>query len=168
MLSSSARIVARRRCPFNAAAVSAVGRSRVQTSNAQPLQTFQARRTMAEMPVPRSSQAKLFGGHPKRDEDWKATVYFYYTAAAIMLIGIQVYAPDTEIESWAQKEAAARLHLKETGQVETFEFGKHYSDMVDAQTLDKFDNFTAKSINYSEDDDEDDDDDDDDDEDDDE
>jgi ESSS subunit of NADH:ubiquinone oxidoreductase (complex I) len=106
------------------------------------------------VPVPRSSQAKLFEGHPT-NEGWESSVFFYYTLSAIMLVGILGFAPDTTISSWAKQEATARLKLKESGVVTEFEFGKHYQDLLQDEAKAAMDKFSIKSMRISEDDDDD-------------
>ena len=120
------------------------------------------KRLMAGMPVPQSSKAKLFEGHP-RNEGWEFTMLWFYSVSAILIVGILGFSPETSIEAWARQEAMARLKLKEAGMTE-FEFGKHYQDH-DEEYRNAWDQFSQKAIIQKEVDDDDEDDEDDEDED---
>jgi len=117
------------------------------------------------MPVPQSMQAKLWQGHPT-SEGWESTMAWWYGTSFALLVAVLGFAPETEIAVWARQEASARLHLKETGAVESLEFGKHYQDVVESQVESNWDKFTLKSLKMNDDDDDDEDDEEDDDEDD--
>jgi len=94
----------------------------------QPLfQQLQQVRTMAEMPVPQSSQAVLFAGHPQK-EGWEGTMMWWYTSSLALIMVIVLYSPDTELSTWAHQEAEARLKLKSRG-FSDFEFGVHYQKL---------------------------------------
>jgi hypothetical protein len=89
---------------------------------------FYYRRTMADMPVPQSASAKLFEGHSTHLEGWEYTVLCFYSLSTLILLSMWGFSPVTDIETWAQQEAAARLKLKEEhGYTDAdFVFGKHY------------------------------------------
>ena len=107
------------------------------------------RRGMAQMPVPRSSQAKPFEGHPTHNEGWESTIAWVYPVSFVMIIGILTCAPETEISAWAQKEAQARLDLK--GKTEIV-FGKHYQDLTKEEIKEEWDRFSMKSTRMTDDD----------------
>ena len=112
------------------------------------------RRYMAEMPVPQSSQAVLFEGHPK-NEGWESTIAWWYSSSFILICLVLGAKPETNIRVWAQQEARARMKLQEEGQTE-FEFGKHYQDVVSKQAKDSWDKFSFKTaLRMTEDDDDD-------------
>jgi len=113
----------------------------------------------SHVPVPQSMKAVLFDGHPSR-EGWETTMTWWYASSFVLLVAVLGYAPETEISVWAKQEAAARLHLKETGAVTEFEFGKHYQDLVEEQVSAGWDKFSVKSMRMTDEDDDDEDDDD--------
>lgn len=110
------------------------------------------RRGMAEMPVPQSSKAVLFEGHPAK-EGWESTVAWWYGTSLALLIAIY-FAPETRIEVWAQEEARARLALKEKG-FEDFQFGVHYASLPQDDQKKRWDKFSAKALRMTDDDDDD-------------
>jgi len=97
---------------------------------AQQQQQQQQRRNMAEMPVPQSQNAKIFDGH-KTNEGWEGTLAWWYISSFALCVATFGMAPDTNIQAWAQQEAAARLKLKEESPDAVFEFGKHYYQSED-------------------------------------
>ena len=121
----------------------------------QPLPQHQQQvRFMAEMPVPQSSQAVLFAGHPNK-EGWEGTMLWWYTSSLALIMVIVLYSPDTELSTWARQEAEARLKLKSRG-FSDFEFGVHYQKLVAGETNEQWDQFSWKALHMSEDDDDDD------------
>lgn len=136
-------------------------RMRVPVVVEQQLRNNQRRAMGSNMPVPQSMEAKLWQGHPAK-EGWESTITWWYTSSFILLVGILGFAPETEITAWAKQEAAARLHLKETGAINELEFGKHYQSMVQDEVNAAWDSFTVKSLKMNDDDDDEDEDDDDD------
>lgn len=123
---------------------SVAARSRILIRGAQ---NVTAKRTMAEMPVPQSSKAVLFDGHPKR-EGWEGVIALWYSSSFILICAILGTRPDTSIEAWAQQEAAARLAYD--GKLE---FGTHYQDVVKSQTNGTWDGMARKMLKFGEDDD---------------
>jgi len=111
---------------------------------------------MANMPVPQSSKALPFEGHP-RNEGWESTMTWWYASSFVLLVAVLGYAPETEIAAWAQAEARARLALKESGQVDEddggFEFGKHYQGVIQDQIRSKWDQFSMKAVRMTDEDD---------------
>jgi len=115
------------------------------------------RRGMAEMPVvPQSMTAKP--SFVNKNEGWETTMLWWYSTSAVLLTVILATRPDTEITSWASKEAEARLKLKEAGVVTEFEFGKHYQALATDADAEGWEKFAAKSLRFLEDDDDEDDD----------
>jgi hypothetical protein len=110
-----------------------------------------AKRYMAEMPVPQSSKAVLFEGHPKR-EGWEGVIAVWYGSSFLLICAILGTRPDTSIEAWAQQEAAARLAYN--GKLE---FGTHYQDVMRTQASGTWDGLSRKMLKFGEDDDDDDD-----------
>ena len=151
MLSASARRFAGR-------SLSVLRRSNVMKQPQQQQLQLQ-RRTMAEMPVPQSSKAVLFEGHPT-NEGWESSVAWWYSTSFVLICLIMTTTPATDIEGWAQKEAAARLQLKEQNPDMEFKFGTHYQDVLKDQRKDGWDNFSLKSVKMTDDDDDDEDEDD--------
>jgi hypothetical protein len=116
--------------------------------------TQQRRRTMANMPVPQSSQAKLFEGHNYHgDEGWEPYVKFWYSTSFVVICCILAGSPDTDIEAWASREAAARLALPDEpdGSRPVLQFGTHYQDLVETQTQHKWDVHMKKTIRMTDD-----------------
>ena len=108
-----------------------------------------AKRYMAEMPVPQSSKAVLFEGHPKR-EGWEGVIAVWYGSSFLLICAILGTRPDTSIEAWAQQEAAARLAYN--GKLE---FGTHYQDVKRTQASGTWDGMSRKMLKFGEDDDDD-------------
>lgn len=108
-----------------------------------------AKRTMAEMPVPQSSKAILFEGHPKR-EGWEGVIALWYGSSFILICAILGTRPDTSIEAWAQQEAAVRLAYD--GKLK---FGTHYQDVMKTQTKGTWDGMSRKMLKFGDDDDDD-------------
>ena len=121
-----------------------------------------SKRQFANMPVPQSSQAKLFAGHPE-SEGWESTIAWFYPTSFLLIVGILALEPETGIDVWAKQEAAARLKLKQAGMTE-FEFGKHYQDLTEGELKSTWDVFSNKAMRMTDDDDEDEEEDEDDDE----
>jgi hypothetical protein len=111
------------------------------------------RRTMAEMPVPQSSKAVLFEGHHK--EGWESTIMWFYPTSFALIVLILAGAPVTDIETWANKEAEARLKLKSEGFTD-FQFGTHYGTLSAAERANVWEKFNTKAIKMTDDDDDDD------------
>jgi hypothetical protein len=112
-------------------------------------------RGMAEMPVPQSSKAVVFAGHPM-NEGWERTMIWWYSSSFILICMVLGTTPVTDIEVWAKQEAAARLKLAEEGQTE-FVFGTHYQDQVSSNNGSTWDQFSLKALRMNDDDDDDDD-----------
>lgn len=112
------------------------------------------RRRFAAMPVPQSSLAKPFEGHP-RGEGWESTMTWFYATSSVLLVAILGFAPETEIETWAKQEARVRLAMTDAGQGD-FEFGVHYQNVAKEATKTKWDKFSLKSMRMTDDDDDDD------------
>ena len=131
--------------------------------------TVVQRRAAGDMPVPQSSKAVLFDGHPAK-EGWENTIKWWYSSSFVLICLVLGTTPETDISAWAQKEAAARLQLKAADPSMEFEFGQHYQDKLEEQAKESWDLFSVKAIRMTDEDDddeeedEDDDDDDDDDE----
>jgi hypothetical protein len=113
------------------------------------------RRTMADMPVPQSSKAVLFGGHP-RSEGWESTMAIWYGTSSLLLVAILGMTPDSEIETWAKQEAAARLGMSSDEQAK-LEFGTHYLTVKKQKVAQNWDKFSSKATRWDADDDDDDD-----------
>ncbi|GAX17048.1 hypothetical protein FisN_5Hh433 [Fistulifera solaris] len=123
---------------------SAVARSRFALRGAR---NVTAKRGMGAMPVPQSSKAVLFEGHPKR-EGWEGVIAVWYTSSFLLISAVLGTRPDTSIEAWAQKEAAARLAYNGT-----LEFGTHYQDVMRTQASGTWDGMSRKMLKFGEDDD---------------
>jgi hypothetical protein len=123
---------------------SAVARSRFALRDAR---NVTAKRGMGAMPVPQSSKAVLFEGHPKR-EGWEGVIAVWYTSSFLLISAVLGTRPDTSIEAWAQKEAAARLAYNGT-----LEFGTHYQDVMRTQASGTWDGMSRKMLKFGEDDD---------------
>ena len=115
--------------------------------------TVTLRRSLAEMPVPQSSKAKLFQGHPT-NEGWESTVAWFYPLSFFLIVAILGFTPNTEITTWARQEAQARLKLKEAGFTD-FKFGTHYQDLTVNQAQEALEKFNAKALRMNDDDDDD-------------
>eukprot|EP00541_Cyclophora_tenuis_P015867 CAMPEP_0116573468 /NCGR_PEP_ID=MMETSP0397-20121206/18808_1 /TAXON_ID=216820 /ORGANISM="Cyclophora tenuis, Strain ECT3854" /LENGTH=160 /DNA_ID=CAMNT_0004102031 /DNA_START=75 /DNA_END=557 /DNA_ORIENTATION=- len=98
-----------------------------QQQQSKQLVQQQQRRWGGDMPRPQSMDAELFGGHPKLDTGWKGPIYFTYAAATLIIGAGLAYGPESDIQTWAEAEARARLRLKEEKGFDQFEFGKHYN-----------------------------------------
>jgi len=114
---------------------------------------LQLRRGMAEMPVPQSSKAVLFEGHPQR-EGWESTLMWWYPTSFVLICLVLGTTPETDIQAWAQREAAARLQLADAGVQKEFQFGTHYQDLVGSLTKAGWDKFSSRSVKFLEDDEE--------------
>lgn len=80
------------------------------------------------MPTPQSAKAVLFDGHYDPDDGWRPITYFFYGVSTLMLLtGSFFYPEERDFRVWAEKEARARLELKEKAGFTDFEFGKHYN-----------------------------------------
>lgn len=109
------------------------------------------------MPVPQSAKAVLFDGHAATgSEGWEWTVAWWYPTSFLLICGILGFEPETDIATWARQEAAARLALKEAGQVTQFTFGKHYQSLSEEDVRKEWDAFNTKSMRMNDDDDDDD------------
>lgn len=114
------------------------------------------------MPLPQSSTAKIFAGHPT-NEGWESTIAWWYPTSLVLIVAILAGQPETSINAWAKQEAAARLALREKGMTE-FTFGVHYQNLSQEELKGAWDDFTSKVTKMTDEDDDDDDDDDEDDE----
>ena len=111
-----------------------------------------------KMPVPQSMKAKLWGGVTER-EGWEDS---FYVTSALACLGFYLYffmTPDTNIQSWARNEAAARLRLKEEHGFTDFKFGTHYQDKLLDSRRTEWDDLGSKFDPFKEEDDDDDEDD---------
>jgi hypothetical protein len=120
----------------------------------RPNKSSLQRRTMAEMPVPQSSKAVLFEGHHR--EGWESTIAWFYPTSFILIVAILAGAPVTDIETWANKEAEARLKLKDEGFTD-FQFGTHYQALTAGERQAVWEKFTMKTIRMTDDEEDDDD-----------
>jgi hypothetical protein len=116
-------------------------------------------RNGSDMPVPQSQNAPLWNGHTVQKEGWEESIYIFYAVGIVLQAAVLLGAPETSIESWARPEAKARLYLASKGQTE-FEFGTHYADLLDKESMELWSKFAAKAVNPGDDDDDDDDEDD--------
>jgi hypothetical protein len=107
------------------------------------------RRGMAEMPVPQSSKAVVFAGHPM-NEGWERTMIWWYSSSFILICMVLGTTPVTDIEVWAKQEAAARLKLAEEGKTD-FVFGTHYQDQVSKGNRSTWDQFSLKALRMNDD-----------------
>lgn len=105
------------------------------------------------VPVPQSSTAELFAGHPKK-EGWEWTIGWWYPSSFILICLVLGTTPETSIQSWAREEASARLALKEKGFTD-FQFGVHYSNLSDEQMKSAWDKLSKTATRMNEDDDDD-------------
>ena len=108
---------------------------------------------MANMPVPQSSKAILFEGHPT-NEGWESTLMWFYPLSFVLTVAVFNYAPETEIQTWARQEAEARMAL---GPGATIEYGVHYQNLQQEATQSQWEKFAEKAFSLNEDDDDDDD-----------
>mmetsp|Transcript_14537 Transcript_14537/g.21441 ORF Transcript_14537/g.21441 Transcript_14537/m.21441 type:complete len:154 (-) Transcript_14537:278-739(-) len=122
------------------------------------------RRFAGDTPTPNSMKARLWEGHPTHKEAWENDLYATYGISVILLIMVYM-RPDTNIQTWANEEAQARLDLKARG-FDNFEFGKHYKTQIEGNQEEEWEKFNNKAIKPGEDDDDDDEEEDDDDDDD--
>ena len=140
---------------FSSASRAVLRRTAASAKRAAPQQT---RRMGSDMPVPQSQNAPLWHGHTVKHEGWEEYIYFYYFAGFVLQAAVLLGAPETSIESWARKEAQARLYLASEagGGVTEFSFGTHYQELVKNEQVELWDKFNEKSMNPGEDDDDDD------------
>ena len=75
----------------------------------------------------------------------------WYGTSSVLIVAILGMTPETEIETWAQQEAAVRLGVPR----EELEFGTHYLQVRKQQVANKWDKFSTKSTRWDEDDDDD-------------
>jgi len=120
---------------------------------------------MGAMPEAQSNKARLFEGHSQEHEGWEYQTYFIYGATVVILGAMEMFKPDTTIQTWANNEAQVRLELLRAGKIEKVEFGVHYNTPELLGLEDEWDKFNEKAIRPGEDDDDDDEDEDDEDED---
>ena len=127
------------------------------TTKQQQQQQYQIRFMGSDhgVPVPQSSKAVLFAGHPKK-EGWESTIAWWYSSSFILIVLVLNTTPDTSIESWAQQEARARLALKDKGFTD-FQFGTHYYNLTEGELKSAWDTLSNKATKMNDDDDDDDD-----------
>jgi hypothetical protein len=116
----------------------------------------QPKRGMAvegSVPVPQSSTAVMFAGHPAR-EGWESTIGWWYTSSFVLICIVINTTPDTSIQAWASQEARARLALKDKGFTD-FKFGTHYQSLSKSELKSAWDSLSSKNTRMNDDDDDD-------------
>lgn len=120
------------------------------------MQQHMTKRGMAEMPVPQSAKAVLFEGHQHvGNEGWESTIAWWYPTSFVLICCVLGLEPETGIDAWAKKEAAARLAMKDAGFAGEFVFGKHYQSLSDEDLQKEWDKHSNKAVRMTDDDDDD-------------
>ena len=125
-----------------------VAARRTTNNNVTTTTTTTTRRRLAsdhhDIPVPQSQFAK-FAEHSPKNEGWESTIAWWYPSSLLIIFCIYAFEPETDIRSWANAEARARLELKRQGMTE-FKFGTHYQDLSAGDLQKEWDDFSTKAL----------------------